>query len=95
MAELRYARSTRVFTVLKRSLLTLEKLSKKERMEIARAFTLMLELMNACENAFRSYRLQTHPKTRPGRNPDSIIFVLTAHPTEARSPENIWIFHIE
>ena len=33
----------------------------EQRREIARAFTLMLELMNACEAAYRSYRLRRRP----------------------------------
>lgn len=72
-----------------------------ERLEIARAFTLMLELMNACENAYRSHRLSLKPRApepagpkKPGGpRPAAVVYVLTAHPTEARSPQNISAFH--
>lgn len=59
------------------------------RAKLARAYTLYLELANACENAYRTHRLRTRPG--PARRADEaeVIFVLTAHPTESRSPENI------
>lgn len=77
-------------------------LNAKERYEVAHSFTLMLELMNTAENAYRSYRLsqrqnQSHNqrsvKNRKEKKPASITYVLTAHPTEARAPKNIAIFH--
>ncbi len=71
----------------------LEKLSPNERLEIAQAFTLMLEVMNACENAYRSHRIAERKLDLPKEKPDSVVYVLTAHPTEARSPDNIAIFH--
>jgi len=54
----------------------------------------MLELMNACEAAYRSYRLRRRPPASGfTTESEGIIFVLTAHPTEARSPDNIALFH--
>lgn len=60
---------------------------------LVQSFTLMIELINACETAYRSYRLsRILPLSKPaGRNP-ILVFVLTAHPTEARSPTNIILF---
>lgn len=68
-------------------------MSRHSRYEVAHAFTLMLELMNSCENAYRSF--QTYPQLAlPVTDySQSITFVFTAHPTEARSPQNISVFH--
>jgi phosphoenolpyruvate carboxylase len=75
-------------------LVELRALSPRQRREVARAFTLMLELMNACEAAYRSYRLRRRPPVSGfATGSEGIIFVLTAHPTEARSPANIELFH--
>lgn len=95
MATLRDTSNEKAFSQLKKSYQNLESLSQKERHEIARAFTLMLELMNACENAYRSYRLEfkNSKEQASAERPHSITYVLTAHPTEARSPQNISIFH--
>lgn len=74
---------------------SLSKLSKVERREVAHSYTLMLELMNACENAYRSYRISVSEEhiVTTNQKLDAIIYVLTAHPTEARAPLNIAIFH--
>jgi len=65
-------------------------LSSDERLALARAYTLYLELVNACENAYRTHRLRERLAARgeaTGRA--RLTFVLTAHPTESRSPGNI------
>lgn len=93
MARLRDVPPERAMPVLRRLKREMESLDPNERLEAARAFTLMLELMNACENAYRSVEIRRRPPLLPAHRPDSIIYVLTAHPTEARAPENIWIFH--
>jgi phosphoenolpyruvate carboxylase len=97
MTGLRNASSTLEFQTLKTRYEELAPLKSEELHEIAHAFTLMLELMNVCENAYRSYRLSLHHGVREefGKTaqPDAIIYVLTAHPTEARSPQNIAAFH--
>lgn len=72
----------------------LEKHTPERRYQIAHAFTLMIQLMNAAENAYRSHRLKVNKKTKYSEiHPESITYVLTAHPTEARSAQNIAIFH--
>ena len=97
MAELRDRDASETLTTLRRALKALKELSVDERETVARAFTLMLELMNSCENAYRSHRLAVRAVERrtwvPGPRPDAIVYVMTAHPTEARSPHNIAIFH--
>ena len=71
----------------------MRKLKPRQRLEIALSFALMLELMNACENAYRTWRLRSSPRFKLARRPRAIIYVLTAHPTESRSPETIALFH--
>lgn len=67
---------------------------KKQRHAVAQAFTLMLELINACEAAYRSFRLKNGKIQEDlERQSNHLVYVLTAHPTEARTPENIDLFH--
>ena len=71
----------------------IRRLSVSERTALARAYTVYLELVNTCENAYRTHRLRS--RRRHGASGDSskvkanVVFVLTAHPTESRSPTNI------
>ena len=74
---------------LERTFRLLGRLSPKERAAFARAYTVYLELANACENAYRTHRLRLrHAHAKPVGGAD-IVYVLTAHPTESRSPGNI------
>lgn len=50
----------------------------------AKSFALMLELINTCEAAYRSFRLKNYHIKNTSK-PDSIIYVFTSHPTESRS----------
>ncbi len=98
MAEIRDKSAAVGFLQLQSNYKNLEALKPKERHEIAHAFTLMLELMNCCENAYRSHRLNLKNPVSiidepHGELPKAIVYVLTAHPTEARSPQNIVCFH--
>lgn len=93
-------------TVLKQTLSQFEGMSVLDRRSLARAYTLRLELINSCENAYRSHRLALHMQEQQSREksftttkkfaqrPNVIIYVLTAHPTEARAPQNIAVFHL-
>jgi len=61
-----------------------------QKTALARAYTLYLQLVNVCENAYRTHRLRQRRKAESGERPRAeLTFVLTAHPTESRSPENI------
>lgn len=95
MAEIRGTSIDFSFGKLQAHYRDLEALGRADRRDVAHSYTLMLELMNACENAYRIHRLSRRdrpaPSDRPG--PHSLTYVLTAHPTEARSPQNIEIFH--
>lgn len=93
MAASRRQGEARNAATLRRVLRAFEKLSPARRLDCAKAFTLMLELMNACENAYRNHSIRQKKFPLPRDRPDAVIYVLTAHPTEARSPENIWVFH--
>ncbi len=57
--------------------------------DFARAYTLYLELVNVCENAYRTHRLRARFREPAGPARANIVFVLTSHPTESRSPVNI------
>ena len=82
---------------LRRARRRLRRLSPAERTSVARAYTVYLELVNVCENAYRTHRLReraraTEPHAEPKAEPAAsanVVFVLTAHPTESRSPTNI------
>lgn len=95
MAQNRKLSSSASFLLLQKHYEKLKLLKSQDLHHIAHSFTLMLELMNACENAYRSHRLNfKKPKLAIcSELPKAIIYVLTAHPTEARSPQNIAIFH--
>lgn len=72
----------------------LAKLSEKEQYEIAHAFALMLEVINSCEAAYRTYRLKIEDRDidSTSHTYGRIIQVLTAHPTESRSPDVLYYF---
>lgn len=63
---------------------------QKRRFELAQSFGLLMEVSNVCENAYRSFRLETRDLKFGGA--EEIIFVVTAHPTEARNPATIGLF---
>ena len=71
----------------------LQRLSLAERTALARAYTVYLELVNVCENAYRTHRLRERARAAEPSSeataPANVVFVLTAHPTESRSPTNI------
>jgi phosphoenolpyruvate carboxylase len=75
---------------LDRSQAILRALSENDKASVARAYTLFLQLVNVCENAYRTHRLREKPFAG-GSARASLTFVITAHPTESRSPANISI----
>ncbi|MEN0058853.1 MAG: phosphoenolpyruvate carboxylase [Bdellovibrio sp.] len=73
----------------------LELLPAEERFQIAHAFSLMLELINSCEAAYRAFRLKKSymgPGDAKRSRPGNVIHVLTAHPTESRSADILFYF---
>ncbi|MCW8385434.1 phosphoenolpyruvate carboxylase [Fluoribacter dumoffii] len=82
--------------VLRNALLRLQtelsKLDRNQLYQIAHGFSLMLELINACENAYRIFRINQRQEIVYSDKPQAIHYVLTAHPTEARTPEFLTLF---
>lgn len=62
----------------------------EELHKIAKAFSLMLEVINGCEAAYRTFRLKGR-QFEHGLTPHSLVFVFTSHPTEARSREFLYL----
>lgn len=58
--------------------------SASENLKTAHAFALLLELTNVAETAYRTWR-QVPPPAGAATSSMDLYFVLTAHPTEARS----------
>lgn len=74
------------------------RLSSSDLDDVTHAFAALLELINLCENAFRSSRLLQSKKEAPNLpiQDQEIYLVLTAHPTESRSPEAVQVLqHIQ
>lgn len=93
MTAVRGASSDSAHRTLMRVFDELARQSPGERVMIAEAFTLMLELMNACENSYRVFRLAHRPKVASPRSGlEAIVYVFTAHPTESRSAANSALF---
>ncbi|HBP19689.1 MAG TPA: hypothetical protein DEA08_18100 [Planctomycetes bacterium] len=73
----------------------LRALAPGQRSSLARAYTIYLELVNICENAYRTHRLRERarrdeaPAAAEGARGARVVWVLTAHPTESRSVTNI------
>jgi len=67
---------------------------RDQRHIVSHSFTLMLELINTCESAYRTYRLKEDKTVlNLKKHPNNLVYVLTAHPTEARTTQNIDLFH--
>lgn len=67
----------------------------ERRLRLAHAFALQLELVNCCEAAYRTWRIRQRAGPIDLKAKAEIVFVLTAHPTEARSPEVVeWLNRI-
>ena len=76
----------------RRVLKQLRGLSAEDRLAIGHVFSSSLEIMNACENAYRSYRIRSLQGEFDKTSVDQrILFVLTAHPTEARGKAAIQV----
>lgn len=86
MKKVRGAEAQTVQQALEAAYLDLEQVPSKKLRLIAKSFSLMLELINATEAAWRTHRLSTYQTPTVSRN-NSIIYVFTSHPTEARSPQ--------
>ncbi|WP_165482442.1 phosphoenolpyruvate carboxylase [Legionella bozemanae] len=83
-------------SVLKNALLILHvelsKLDRNQLYQIAHGFSLIMELINACESAYRIFRINQREEKVYSDRPQGIHYVLTAHPTEARTNEFLTLF---
>lgn len=70
---------------------SIKKGKPENRIKLAHAFTLQLELVNVCEAAYRTWRQSRGSLPRGLKKKIPLTYVLTAHPTEARSPESVEI----
>ncbi|EQC51700.1 phosphoenolpyruvate carboxylase [Bacteriovorax sp. DB6_IX] len=92
MIEYRKASYNSKYSLLEKSFSYLQKQKQENLEQVTMAYGLMLELTNSCEMAYRRFRLSAHEKNKSERQENAMIYVLTAHPTEARTPQTIEIF---
>lgn len=86
MKEVRGKSPEIVEAAMNRAYANLSQRPKDKLRVIAKAFSLMLELINSTEAAFRTHRLKTL-QTPKSKRPETIIYVFTSHPTESRSAD--------
>lgn len=84
MKSVRAASADKVLRTLEHRHSKMKSKSDKKLHQISKSFSLMMELINSCEAAYRIYRLGGK-KYEQGVKPYSLVFVFTSHPTEARS----------
>ena len=65
MATLRGQNPATAFAKLENTFAELEKLTSSDRQNLGLAFALMLEVMNTCENAYRSRQLSKRMRSPP------------------------------
>ncbi|EQC45420.1 phosphoenolpyruvate carboxylase [Bacteriovorax sp. Seq25_V] len=79
---------------LQESLKKIYKLSDAEAINLCHAYGVYLELVNRAENAYRHHRLASDKRKKELQSsPYAIIYVFTAHPTEARSEKLMKLFN--
>jgi phosphoenolpyruvate carboxylase len=84
-----------VYETLKSEYKSFKRLSDEELFNIAHIFSLYMELINRCESAYRKKRLEEKEGKYVGKeSPYAIIYVFTAHPTEARSAKSLELFRM-
>ncbi len=66
-------------------LANLSRESRLHRVKLTHAFSLQLEIVNVCEASYRTWRLRQKSPPQGLKNKLNLTYVLTAHPTEARS----------
>lgn len=84
-------RSIKLTTALKRKM---RALTPSQLEMTTHAFSVLLELINLCENAIRSLKIRTNEvQQSPALSTQEIYLVLTAHPTESRAPDVVAILN--
>jgi phosphoenolpyruvate carboxylase len=70
--------------------------SKANRLKLAHAFALQLELVNICEASYRTWRQRLKVVPQGTKSKLKLTYVLTAHPTEARTKLTVEVLnHLE
>lgn len=90
MKSARAQDASTVHTAMETVYLSLKNENTEDLHKVAKAFSLMLEVINSCEAAYRSYRLEDK-KIISDITPSALVYVFTSHPTEARSPEFLYL----
>jgi phosphoenolpyruvate carboxylase len=67
--------------------------NNSNRLKIAHSFSLQLELVNVCEAAYRTWRQHLKPVPQGVKSKLNLTYVLTAHPTEARSKNTVEVLN--
>ena len=70
----------------------IDQLPDNQKIQLSQAYTLYLELVNSCEAAYRTWRLQEKGEQLHSKTHIKLTHVITAHPTESRDPGNIFLF---
>lgn len=92
MKSIRSTAVEETLAVLHKQAKGLKRFEDGELFRIAHSFALMLELINSCESAYRTWRIRQKAPVEFRQKPRAANFVFTAHPTEARSPESLFLF---
>jgi phosphoenolpyruvate carboxylase len=92
MVKVRKANLESSYEILNKNLVGLKKKNSGDLFKIAHSYSLMLELINRCETAYRSHRLSQKELTLSKTRPYAIIYVFTSHPTEARASNVVSLF---
>ena len=93
MTKYRHQNNTGRLKILLKLHQIIDNLPKNQKILLSQAFTLYLELVNSCEAAYRTWRLQGKKEQEPPKKHIRMTYVITAHPTESRSPGNILLFN--
>lgn len=91
--QLKKTRNVKNKPQLEYLLRALKKESPSDRLKLAHAFSLQLELVNVCEAAYRTWRQRQKPIAHGVKSKLDLTYVLTSHPTEARSKTNVEILN--
>lgn len=83
--QLKKSRSSKEDIVLETLAKKIQTESPEEQYKIAHGFSILLEMINVCEAAYRTWRQRQKDSYQFLASKTELNFVLTAHPTEARS----------
>jgi phosphoenolpyruvate carboxylase len=92
MKGIRSSSAQEVYAELKKLKGEYADLPDAELNQISHSFSLMMELINRCETAYRTFKVKKYDNPQVEQKPYAIVYVLTAHPTEARSNAFLEIF---